>query len=51
MTSVNGMSPNESSRRWNFEDMTPVFPDERLRLERPGGSMAMRIDRSDQPDW
>lgn len=43
MTSVNGMSPNESSRRWNFEDMTPVFPDERLRLERPGGSMAMRI--------
>ena len=23
--------------------MTPVFPDERLRLERPGGSMAMRI--------
>ena len=43
VTSVNGMSPNESSRRWNFEDMTPVFPDERLRLERPGGSMAMRI--------
>lgn len=43
VTSVNGMSPNESIKRWNFEDMTPIFPDQRLRLERPGGSMAMRI--------
>ena len=43
VTSINGMSPNDSIKRWNFEDMTPVFPDERLRLERPGGSMAMRI--------
>ncbi|MDY4671213.1 MAG: transcription termination factor Rho [Oliverpabstia sp.] len=43
VTSINGMSPNDSIKRWNFEDMTPVFPDERLCLERPGGSMAMRI--------
>ena len=41
--SVNGMAPGLSSRRFNFEDMTPIFPDERIFLERPGGSMAMRI--------
>ena len=29
--------------RMNFEDLTPIFPNERLHLERPGGSMAMRI--------
>ena len=40
---VNGFHPNESVRRHNFEDMTPVFPNERLILERPGGSTAMRI--------
>ena len=49
VTSINGMSPNENTKRYNFEDMTPIFPDSRLRLERPGGSMAMRC-RSDQPD-
>lgn len=43
VTSINGISPDESVRRYNFEDMTPVFPDQRLRLERPGGSLAMRI--------
>lgn len=43
VTSINGMSPNENTKRYNFEDMTPIFPQSRLRLERPGGSMAMRI--------
>ena len=43
VTSVNGRHPNESVKRFNFEDMTPVFPNERVVLERPGGSMAMRI--------
>ena len=43
VTSVNGFHPNASVRRHNFEDMTPVFPNERLILERPGGSTAMRI--------
>ena len=42
VTSINGISPN-MMRRFNFEDMTPIFPNERLVLERPGGSMAMRI--------
>jgi len=40
---INGHSLAEASKRRNFEDMTPVFPYERLHLERPGGSVAMRI--------
>lgn len=43
VTSINGFHPNESVKRQNFEDMTPIFPNERLVMERPGGSMAMRI--------
>ena len=43
VTSINGMAPGERGKLPNFEDLTPIFPDERLRLERPGGSMAMRI--------
>ena len=43
LTSLNGFHPNEGQRRYNFEDMTPVFPDQRLLLERPGGTTAMRI--------
>lgn len=41
--SINGYTPAEAARRKNFEDLTPIFPEERLRLERPGGSVAMRI--------
>ena len=43
VTSLNGFHPNEGQRRFNFEDMTPVFPNERLVMERPGGTTAMRI--------
>ena len=43
LKSVNNLPLDQIMRRGNFEDMTPVFSDERLRLERPGGSMAMRI--------
>lgn len=43
VTSINGMTPGESARRMNFEDMTPIFPDQRLKLERQDSSMAMRI--------
>ncbi len=43
VTSINGFHPSEGQRRYNFEDMTPVFPNERLVLERPGGTLAMRI--------
>ena len=41
--SINGYSPEEASRRGNFEDMTPIFPDERIQLETQGCSVAMRI--------
>jgi len=30
-------------RSYNFEDMTPIFPNERLHLEMPGASVAMRV--------
>ncbi len=43
VTLINGMKPEIAMRRKCFEDMTPIFPNERLRLERPGGSTAMRI--------
>ena len=42
VTHINDIKANEILRM-NFEDMTPIFPNERLHLERPGGSMAMRI--------
>ena len=40
---INGYTPEESSKRHNFEDMTPIFPNERLHLEMPGASIAMRV--------
>ena len=40
---INGLPPAEACKRKNFEDLTPIFPDEKLRLETPGGSIAMRI--------
>lgn len=43
LTRINGMSPNEASKRNNFEDLTPIFPNERLRLEHEKSSTAMRI--------
>ena len=41
--SINGYTPEVAARRCNFEDMTPIFPNERLHLEMPGASVAMRI--------
>ncbi len=32
---VNGQDPVAASQRARFEDLTPLFPDERLRLEQP----------------
>ena len=43
LTKINGMHPSEAAKRGNFEDMTPIFPNERLKLERPGSSVAMRV--------
>ena len=41
--SVNGLAPDVNAKRPNFEDMTPIFPNERIRLERPNGTTAMRV--------
>ena len=41
--SINGFLPEIAMRRPSFEDQTPIFPNERLRLETPGASVAMRI--------
>jgi transcription termination factor Rho len=41
--SVNGMKPEEANKRYNFEDMTPIFPNERIKLEKPGASISMRV--------
>lgn len=40
---INGYSIEEATRRKAFEDMTPIFPNERIRLETPGCSVAMRV--------
>lgn len=43
VTSVNGYHPSVAQKRKNFGDLTPIFPNERIRLEYPGCSVAMRI--------
>lgn len=43
VTKINGVHPSEAMKRQNFEDMTPIFPDKRLRLENGKSSVAMRI--------
>ena len=43
VTAINGMNPAVAAKRKNFETMTPIFPNQRIYLERPGGSVAMRI--------
>ena len=41
--SINGYTTEESAKRTAFEDMTPIFPNQRIRLETPGCSVAMRV--------
>ena len=43
LTKVNDIDPMIAMRRRNFEDMTPIFPDERLKLECGRTSTSMRI--------
>ena len=40
---INGYDPSAATKRPNFEDLTPIFPNERIRLERQRSSVAMRI--------
>lgn len=43
VTSINGMRPSEAIKRRNFEELTPIFPNQRLRMETAGCTTAMRI--------
>ena len=43
LKTINGKTPAEAMRRYNFEDMTPIFPNQRLRMERGTHATAMRI--------
>ena len=43
LTKINDIDPLVAMKRKNFEDLTPIFPDERLRLECGRTSTAMRI--------
>lgn len=40
---VNGFHPSETLRRNKFEDLTPIFPNERIHLETPGANVSMRM--------
>ncbi len=40
---VNGFHPSEAQKRKRFEDLTPVFPNQRIRLETPGAGVSMRM--------
>ena len=41
--SINDLPPAVAVRRKKFEDLTPIFPDNRIRLEDGTNNMAMRI--------
>ena len=41
--SVNAMSPSQICRRPHFEDMTPIFPNERIRLDYNNAPVSLRI--------
>ena len=42
INSVNGQPPEAAANRPRFEDLVPIYPDERLRLER-GGDLSLRL--------
>lgn len=41
--SVNGYKPFDASKRKNFEDLTPIFPNERINLETENAPLSMRM--------
>ena len=43
VSNVNGINPQVLSSRHHFEKMTPIFPNERLLLERDDSALAMRV--------
>ncbi|SEK40325.1 transcription termination factor Rho [Butyrivibrio sp. ob235] len=43
LNSINGYKPEVAMGRWDFEKMTPIFPNQQIVLEHPGCTIAMRI--------
>ncbi len=43
LKTVNGCSPDSIMNRIKFEKLTPIFPNERIRLETPGSQISMRM--------
>jgi transcription termination factor Rho len=43
VTAVNGLSPDEARARRHFDDLTPIYPNQRFRLEDGDPSPAARI--------
>jgi transcription termination factor Rho len=43
LDSVNGMSPEEARQRADFSKLTPLYPQERLRLETEPGILSTRV--------
>jgi transcription termination factor Rho len=43
VTAVNGLTPDEARKRRHFDDLTPIYPNQRFRLEDGNPSPAARI--------
>ena len=43
INTINGFAPSEAEHRPSFEDLTPIFPDEKLSLETPDGPLSLRV--------
>ena len=40
---INGLLPSEAAKRVPFENLTPIFPNERISLDTPGAPVSIRI--------
>jgi transcription termination factor Rho len=40
---INNISPEQASRRIDFQNLTPIYPNQRLRLETTPGEISMRL--------
>ncbi len=43
LTAINGRPASDAAKRYNFEEMTPIFPNQRLKMERGPKDVSMRI--------
>ena len=43
LTHINGYLPSEAAKRTPFENLTPIFPNQRISLDTPGAPVSIRI--------